>query len=207
LSRRSAVVASRAVMCGMALIVGCNPRAQTRRQTCPARRQWCSIPLLGSRGRTRRPDDHGHAHHRMPRRTEVSRSRQSSVDPHQAGASCRRRATDAIACLMSRHASGAPREPTETVQDEERWRVRATRRCMDVHRRLSCLSAGTHGRVTIAFNQRASSNPSEVPGKRSDAKGINYPKLTRTARWMYMTGWIPANAPERPAVDTGFIRR
>jgi Zn-dependent M28 family amino/carboxypeptidase len=42
---------------------------------------------------------------------------------------------------------------------------------------------------------------------RDDAKRIDYPKLTRMARWMYMTGWIAANAAERPAVDEGFILR
>jgi hypothetical protein len=33
---------------------------------------------------------------------------------------------------------------------------------------------------------------------------IDYPKLTRMARWMYLTGWLVANAPKRPAVDAGF---
>lgn len=33
---------------------------------------------------------------------------------------------------------------------------------------------------------------------------IDYPKLTRMARWMYMTGWMVANAPKRPAIDPGF---
>ena len=33
---------------------------------------------------------------------------------------------------------------------------------------------------------------------------IDYAKLTRMARWMYLTGWYVANAPKRPAVDAGF---
>jgi len=33
---------------------------------------------------------------------------------------------------------------------------------------------------------------------------IDYPKLTRMARWMYLTGWYVANAPKRPAVEPGF---
>jgi Zn-dependent M28 family amino/carboxypeptidase len=33
---------------------------------------------------------------------------------------------------------------------------------------------------------------------------IDYPKLTRMARWMYLTGWYVANADRRPAVDPGF---
>ena len=32
---------------------------------------------------------------------------------------------------------------------------------------------------------------------------IDYPKLTRMARWMYLTGWFAADAPERPKVDAG----
>lgn len=33
---------------------------------------------------------------------------------------------------------------------------------------------------------------------------IDYPKLTRMAQWMYVTGWYVANAPKRPALDVGF---
>jgi hypothetical protein len=33
---------------------------------------------------------------------------------------------------------------------------------------------------------------------------IDYAKLTRMARWMYLTGWYVANLPKRPAVDAGF---
>jgi hypothetical protein len=33
---------------------------------------------------------------------------------------------------------------------------------------------------------------------------IDYPKLTRMAQWMYLTGWYAANAAKRPAVDAGF---
>jgi hypothetical protein len=33
---------------------------------------------------------------------------------------------------------------------------------------------------------------------------INYPKLTRMTQWMYATGWLVANAPERPKADPGF---
>ena len=42
---------------------------------------------------------------------------------------------------------------------------------------------------------------------RDEPKTIDYPKLTRMAKWMYMTGWIAANANERPAVDAGFVLR
>ncbi|MEO7964170.1 MAG: M28 family peptidase [Gemmatimonadaceae bacterium] len=33
---------------------------------------------------------------------------------------------------------------------------------------------------------------------------IDYPKLTRMAKWMYLTGWFAANASQRPRVDEGF---
>ena len=33
---------------------------------------------------------------------------------------------------------------------------------------------------------------------------INYPKLTRMAQWMYLTGWYAANSARRPAIDPGF---
>ncbi len=33
---------------------------------------------------------------------------------------------------------------------------------------------------------------------------IDYGKLTRMARWMFLTGWYVANAPRRPALDAGF---
>ncbi|MDF1502951.1 M28 family peptidase [Roseisolibacter sp. H3M3-2] len=39
---------------------------------------------------------------------------------------------------------------------------------------------------------------------RDDAGRIDYPKLTRMARWMYLTGWFVATAPRRPALDPGF---
>ena len=42
---------------------------------------------------------------------------------------------------------------------------------------------------------------------RDDPSRINYPKLTRIAKWMYMTGWLLANAKARPAVDSGFVLR
>ncbi|MEP6765507.1 MAG: M28 family peptidase [Gemmatimonadaceae bacterium] len=39
---------------------------------------------------------------------------------------------------------------------------------------------------------------------RDKPENINYPKLTRMTQWMYMTGWLVANNPKRPAVDAGF---
>ena len=33
---------------------------------------------------------------------------------------------------------------------------------------------------------------------------IDYPKLLRMAKWMYLTGWIVANTSTRPAIDPGF---
>ena len=39
---------------------------------------------------------------------------------------------------------------------------------------------------------------------RDDASRINYPKLTRMTQWMFMTGWIVANARDRPGIDPAF---
>ena len=35
-------------------------------------------------------------------------------------------------------------------------------------------------------------------------ESIDYPKLLRMTRWMYLTGWYAANAAVRPAVVPGF---
>ncbi|MEP6992693.1 MAG: M28 family peptidase [bacterium] len=42
---------------------------------------------------------------------------------------------------------------------------------------------------------------------RDEPKTIDYRKLTRITRWMYMTGWMAGNAAVRPAVDPGFVLR
>lgn len=39
---------------------------------------------------------------------------------------------------------------------------------------------------------------------RDKANGIDYPKLTRVTQWMYLTGWLAANAARRPGIDPGF---
>jgi Zn-dependent M28 family amino/carboxypeptidase len=39
---------------------------------------------------------------------------------------------------------------------------------------------------------------------RDNPARIDYPKLTRMAQWIYLTGWFVANAPERPKLDQGF---
>jgi hypothetical protein len=39
---------------------------------------------------------------------------------------------------------------------------------------------------------------------RDNPDRINYPKLTRMTQWMYLTGWIAANAKDRPGLDPGF---
>jgi hypothetical protein len=33
---------------------------------------------------------------------------------------------------------------------------------------------------------------------------IEYPKLTRMAKWMYATGWAVSQTRERPAIDPGY---
>jgi hypothetical protein len=42
---------------------------------------------------------------------------------------------------------------------------------------------------------------------RDEPGNIDYAKLTRMTRWMYMTGWLVGNAAKRPAVDPGFVLR
>ncbi|MEX2153084.1 MAG: M28 family peptidase [Gemmatimonadaceae bacterium] len=42
---------------------------------------------------------------------------------------------------------------------------------------------------------------------RDEPKNIDYGKLTRMTQWMYMTGWLAANAAQRPSIDPGFILR
>ena len=39
---------------------------------------------------------------------------------------------------------------------------------------------------------------------RDKPKNINFPKLLRMTHWMYMTGWLAANAVTRPGIDPGF---
>ncbi len=39
---------------------------------------------------------------------------------------------------------------------------------------------------------------------RDEPSRIDYPKLTRMTKWMYLTGWFVANTPKRPAIDPGF---
>lgn len=42
---------------------------------------------------------------------------------------------------------------------------------------------------------------------RDEPRNIDHAKLTRITQWMYMTGWIAANAAQRPAIDPGFVLR
>ena len=42
---------------------------------------------------------------------------------------------------------------------------------------------------------------------RDEPERIDYAKLTRMTRWIYMTGWIAANAEQRPGIDPGFVLR
>jgi Zn-dependent M28 family amino/carboxypeptidase len=39
---------------------------------------------------------------------------------------------------------------------------------------------------------------------RDKPERIDYAKLTRMTQWMYLTGWMVANNPKRPAIDPGF---
>jgi hypothetical protein len=48
---------------------------------------------------------------------------------------------------------------------------------------------------------------SDYDTPRDEPKNIDFAKLTRMTQWMYMTGWIAANAAKRPAIDAGFVLR
>ena len=39
---------------------------------------------------------------------------------------------------------------------------------------------------------------------RDKPENIDYPKLARMTQWLYMTGWLVANAAARPTIDPGF---
>ena len=39
---------------------------------------------------------------------------------------------------------------------------------------------------------------------RDKPQNIDYSKLTHMTKWMYVTGWLAANAAKRPAIDPGF---
>jgi cyanophycinase len=39
---------------------------------------------------------------------------------------------------------------------------------------------------------------------RDEPRTIDYAKLTRMTQWLYVTGWLAANVPQRPGVDAGF---
>jgi Zn-dependent M28 family amino/carboxypeptidase len=40
---------------------------------------------------------------------------------------------------------------------------------------------------------------------RDEPNNIDYGKLHRMTQWMYLTGWLAANSPLRPALDAGFV--
>jgi len=42
---------------------------------------------------------------------------------------------------------------------------------------------------------------------RDEPQRIDYAKLTRMTQWMYLTGWIAANAATPPAREPGFVLR
>jgi hypothetical protein len=42
---------------------------------------------------------------------------------------------------------------------------------------------------------------------RDEPERIDYSKLARMTKWMYLTGWMAANAASRPPIDSGFVLR
>jgi hypothetical protein len=61
-----------------------------------------------------------------------------------------------------------------------------------------------YARVGIPAIEYSTNLHADYHTPRDKPSAINYPKLTRMTQWMYMTGWLVANNPKRPAVDAGF---
>lgn len=61
-----------------------------------------------------------------------------------------------------------------------------------------------YARVNVPALMFSSNLHGDYHTPRDEPKNINYPKLTHMTKWMYMTGWIVANAPTRPGIDPGF---
>ena len=61
-----------------------------------------------------------------------------------------------------------------------------------------------YARMSIPSVMYSSNLHDDYHTPRDNPASIDYAKLTRMAQWMYVTGWLVANAPERPKVDPGF---
>jgi Zn-dependent M28 family amino/carboxypeptidase len=61
-----------------------------------------------------------------------------------------------------------------------------------------------YARVNVPAVMFSSNLHGDYHTPRDEPKNINYPKLTHITKWMYMTGWIVANAAKRPGIDPGF---
>jgi Zn-dependent M28 family amino/carboxypeptidase len=61
-----------------------------------------------------------------------------------------------------------------------------------------------YARVNIPSLMYSTNLHDDYHTPRDTPERIDYPKLTRMARWMYLTGWFVANAPARPRVDAGY---
>jgi hypothetical protein len=61
----------------------------------------------------------------------------------------------------------------------------------------------THGSTRPrSFSPPTSHEDYHTP--RDNPDRIDYAKLTRLTKWMYLTGWYVANAKDRPAIGAGF---
>jgi hypothetical protein len=61
-----------------------------------------------------------------------------------------------------------------------------------------------YARVNIPSLMYSTNLHDDYHTPRDTPERIDYAKLTRMARWMYLTGWFVANAPARPRVDAGY---
>ena len=61
-----------------------------------------------------------------------------------------------------------------------------------------------YARLNIPAVEYSTNLHADYHTPRDKPSAIDYPKLTRMTRWMYLTGWYVATTPKRPAIDPGF---
>jgi len=61
-----------------------------------------------------------------------------------------------------------------------------------------------YARLNVPAIEYSTNLHSDYHTVRDEPSRIDYGKLTRMTKWMYLTGWFVANAAKRPALDAGF---
>ena len=109
-----------------------------------------------------------------------------SQPPHRNSSELVRMALDANgrpATSSSTRSGTVPRIPKAGISAAITFRTRAS----------TCRPSSSR-RISIPITTR----------RGTSREKIDYPKLTHMTKWMYVTGWIAANAATRPAIDPGF---